>query len=165
MSLINTMSSSKRAYMSHVYPAGPQTLKVLVVKCLFLRSCTAWKLLSNFSAWKPPPSFGWQNKCHIHTANISRQSSYLACMGYACRSSLYLWPSLQLKWNRSPFMDQSLSVIGMWGSCVRETTACCNNKRARFHNTETFFEGIITQKCFVKKWSWNFRNLGRKNRI
>jgi hypothetical protein len=48
-------------------------------------------------------------------------------------------------------MDQSLSVIGMWGSCVRESTACCSNKQARFHNAETHCQGIITQKHFVKK--------------
>jgi hypothetical protein len=50
-------------------------------------------------------------------------------------------------------MDQSLSVIGMWGSCVPESTACCNNKQARFHNAETLYDGIIMQKRFVKKWS------------
>jgi hypothetical protein len=94
-------------------------------------------------AWKPPPSLSLQNKCHIHTANIWRQCSYLACVGYACRSSLYLWPSLLLKWN-SPFMDQSLSVIVMWDSCVRESTARCNNKWARFHNAQTLCEGIVT---------------------
>jgi hypothetical protein len=32
------------------------------------------------SVWKPPTSFGYQNKWYIHTANISRHCSYLlAC--------------------------------------------------------------------------------------
>jgi hypothetical protein len=150
MSLINI------AFMSQVYPAGPQTLKMFILNCLFLRSCTAWKLPSNFISLETTAFVQLKEKCHIHTANFSRQRSYLDCVGYACRS-LYLWSSLQLKWNRSPFMDQSLSVVGMWGSCVRESTACCSTKQAIFYNTETHYEGIITQKHFVKKRNWTFR--------
>jgi hypothetical protein len=60
-------------------------------------------------------------------------------------------------------MGQSLSVIGMWGSCVQENTAHCNSKQARFHNTETLCEAIISQKHFVKKRNQNIQNLEKKN--
>jgi hypothetical protein len=59
------------------------------------------------------------------------------------------FPSAEIK--QESIQDQSLSIIGMWGSCVPESTASCNNKQARFHNAERLCEGIITQKCFVKK--------------
>jgi hypothetical protein len=31
---------------------------------------------------------------------------------------------------------QRLSAVGMWGSCVRDSTARCSSKQARFHNAE-----------------------------
>jgi hypothetical protein len=85
MSLINT-SSSKQAFTSQVYSAGPEILKMLILNC-FLEVVLSEICYPTLSAWKPPPSLSLQNKCHIHTANISRQCSYLACVGYA---SLYL---------------------------------------------------------------------------
>jgi hypothetical protein len=39
---------------------------------------------------------------------------------------------------RSPFVGQSLSVIGMWGQVLER--ARCNSKQARFHNAETLCE-------------------------
>jgi hypothetical protein len=59
-------------------------------------------------------------------------------------------------------MGQRLPAVGMRGSCVRDSTARCSSKEARFHNAETLCEAIITQKHFVKKRNRNIQNLGKK---
>jgi hypothetical protein len=63
-------------------PAWPQTL---IVKCLFLRSCTVGKLRSNFITLETAAFVPLTKQMHIHTTNISRQCSHLACVGYAYR--------------------------------------------------------------------------------
>jgi hypothetical protein len=62
-------------------------------------------------------------------------------------------------------MGQRLSAVGMWGSCVRDSTACCSRKQVRFHNAETLCEAIIMQKRFVKKRNRNIQNLEKKKEI
>jgi hypothetical protein len=109
-----------------VYPAGPQTLIMLIVKCLFLRSHTAWKLPSNFISLETTAFVPLAKQ----TANISRH-----CMGY----EFLLWPWLRLKWNRSAFMNGSLCVIGMWAQLP-----------SREHVVIPERQDFITQKCFVK---------------
>jgi hypothetical protein len=140
MSLINTVSSSK--------PQGHRPWKCWFWNVCFLEVVLLENCRPTLSAWKPPPSFRWQNKCHIHTANISRQCSYLACVDYACCSSVYLWPSLPLRWNRSPFMDQT--VIGMWAQLPPREHVVITGKR--FRNAETLCEEIDLKfsKCRKK---------------
>jgi hypothetical protein len=91
---------------------------------------------------------------HIPTANISRQFSHLACVGYADR--VHYNYDLPFIWTETGV--HSWTKLLFWAP--REQP---EKQTARVHNT--LCEGIILQKRFVKKSNWNFRNLEKKYNI
>jgi hypothetical protein len=148
MSLINTVSSYKEP--SHRQQGHRPW------KCLFLRRCAAWKLQSNFISLTTT-AFVWLTKqvqqMRIHTANISRQCSHWACVGYAYRVHYNYDP---------PFVWNETGVHSWTKVYLLFQESSCKNIEARVHYM--LYEGIILQKRFVKKSNWNFRNL-EKNTV